>query len=92
MAKLKKGEFLTCRACGLVVVVDAACNCAVGEIICCEDKPMVKGKAAAMKAKKKPAAKAAAKPAAKAAKKSSKAKPMAKKPAAKKPLAKAKKK
>lgn len=81
MAKLKKGEFLTCKVCGLVVVVDAACNCAVGEVICCNDKPMVKGKAAAMKAKKKPAAKA-----------TSKAKPKAKKPVAKKkPAAKAKK-
>jgi len=53
MAKLKKGDALTCEVCGLVVVVDESCGCAVGEIICCKTKPMAKGKAAADKAKKK---------------------------------------
>jgi hypothetical protein len=97
MAKLKNGDLLTCEVCGLVVIVDEACGCAVGEIICCKDRPMVKGKAAAVKAKKKPTAKPAAKPAAKpvAAKaaKAVKAKPAAKakKAPAKKPAAKAKK-
>jgi hypothetical protein len=103
MGKLKKGDLLTCEVCGLVVVVDEACGCAVGEIICCEVQPMVKGKAAAGKAKKKPVAKAAAKPAAakavkgktsapvKAVKPAAKAKTGVKKPAAKKPLAKARK-
>jgi hypothetical protein len=80
MAKAKKGEYLSCDACGLVVVVDEACGCAAAEVICC-DKPMAPGKAAANKAKKKAAAK---KPAAKAAKKAApKAKP-AKKAVAKK--------
>lgn len=79
MAKLKKGDALTCEVCGLVVVVDESCGCAVGEIICCKSKPMAKGKAAADKAKKKKAAaKASAKPAVKKA--------------GKKPAAKAKKK
>ena len=87
MAKLKKGEYLTCGVCGLVVVVDESCGCAIGEVICCKDKPMVKGKAAALKAKKKKAPKAAAKKvkgkAGAAAKAASKAKPKAKKKAAK---------
>lgn len=103
MAKLKNGDLLTCEVCGLIVVVDEACGCAVGEIICCKDTPMVKGKAAAAKAKKKPVAKSAVKPAAakavkgktsapaKAAKPASKAKTVVKKPTAKKPSAKAKK-
>ncbi|MCX5855065.1 MAG: hypothetical protein NTZ24_10965 [Deltaproteobacteria bacterium] len=103
MAKLKNGDLLTCEVCGLVVVVDEACGCAVGEIICCKDTPMVKGKAAAAKAKKKEAVKPAAKPAAakaikgktsvpaKAAKPASKAKTGVKKPAAKKPSGKARK-
>lgn len=87
MAKLKKGDVLTCDVCGLVVVVDESCGCAVGEIICCKKQSMVKGKAAAVKAKKKKAAtKASAKAvAAKAAKK-------VVKKAGKKPAAKAKKK
>lgn len=85
MAKFKKGDVLTCEVCGLVVVVDDSCGCAVGEIICCETQPMVKGKASAAKAKK---TKAAAKT---TAKKVAKAKPAAKKKG-KKPAAKAKKK
>lgn len=84
MAKFKKGDVLTCEVCGLVVVVDDSCGCAMGEIICCKSKPMIKGKAAADKAKKQ---KAAAKT---AAKKVVKAKPAVKK-AGKKPAAKAKK-
>jgi hypothetical protein len=82
MASLKEGDYLTCEVCGLVVVVDEACDCIVSEIICCEEEPMVKIKAPA-KAKKK--AKPAAKPKKAAAKK------VAKK-AGKKPAAKAKKK
>ena len=56
MAKAKKGDYLSCEVCGLVVVVDEACGCAAAEILCCK-KPMAKGKPAAMK---KPAAKAVA--------------------------------
>ena len=88
MAKAKKGEYLSCKVCGLVVVVDEACGCAATEILCCK-KPMAKGKPAA---KKKPATKAAkapvktsAKAAAKApAKTVAKAKLAAKKPTRKK--------
>jgi hypothetical protein len=85
MAKFKKGDVLTCEVCGLVVVVDDSCGCAVGEIICCKTKPMAKGKAVADKAKKK---KAAAKT---TTKKIVKAKPAMKK-AGRKPATKAKKK
>lgn len=85
MAKAKKGDYLSCNECGLVVTVDEACGCATADIICC-GTPMVPGKAAANKIKKKAAAK---KPAAKAVKAAVKAKPAkaaAKaKPAAKKP-------
>ncbi len=94
MAKAKKGEYLSCNECGLVVVVDEACGCATAEVICC-DTPMAPGKAAANKAKKKAAAKkpavkakaaAKAKPAKKTAAKAKPAKAAAKaKPAAKKP-------
>ena len=86
MAKAKKGEYLSCNECGLVVVVDEACGCATAEVICC-DEPMTPGKAAANKAKKKagakkPAVKAKAAAKAKPAKKAAaKAKPAAKKPA-----------
>ncbi|MEW6334019.1 MAG: glycosyltransferase, partial [Thermodesulfobacteriota bacterium] len=48
MAKVKKGEYLSCEVCGLVVVVDEACGCAAVEIICCETA-MAKGKPAAGK-------------------------------------------
>ncbi|MEN6318537.1 MAG: hypothetical protein ABFD82_07245 [Syntrophaceae bacterium] len=89
MAKLKNGDLLTCQVCGLVVVVDEACGCAVGEVICCEDNPMVKGKAAAAKAKKKALPTTAAKPAAVKKAVKGKAAAPAKKPAAKaKPAAK----
>jgi len=89
MAKLKEGDVLKCKVCGLVVIVDEACGCAAGEIICCKDQPMVKGKAAAGKATKKPAVKATTKA---AAAKNVKIKAKAAIPAkAAKPAAKAKK-
>jgi hypothetical protein len=76
MSKVKTGDVLNCEVCGLAVVVDEECGCAVTEIICC-DEPMVnKGPAAP----KKKAAVKKVKPAAK--KKAVKA--AAKKPAAKK--------
>jgi hypothetical protein len=80
MAKVKKGDSLSCKECGLVVTVDEACGCATADLIMCCDKPMARGKAAATQAKKKAGAK---KPAAKAkpAKAAAKAKPAAKKPA-----------
>ena len=91
MAKAKKGDYLSCAECGLVVVVDEECGCAEAEIMCC-DEPMARGKMAAAKAKKVAAAK---KPAAKAvkapAKAAAKAAPVkvAPKPAAAKAPAKA---
>jgi hypothetical protein len=84
MAKTKKGDRFTCELCGLIVAVDESCDCAVGELICC-DIPMEKGKAAAAKAKKK-----TAKPAAKA-KKPAKAKKVKAAPKKKAKPAKAKK-
>ena len=93
MAKAKKGDLFACEVCGLVVAVDESCDCAVGELICC-DIPMEKGKAKMKKAAK-PAKKAVKKPVKKAAPKKAKpakaktaAKPKAK--AAAKPKAKAK--
>ncbi len=84
MAKAKKGDLFSCDVCGLVVAVDESCDCAVGEIICC-DVPMEKSKGPA-KAKKK-----AAKPA-KKAKKPAKAKKVKAAPKRKvKPVKKAKK-
>jgi hypothetical protein len=59
MAKAKKGDLFSCGVCGLVVAVDE-CGIGMGEVICCDKIPMVKGKAAAAKAKK--VAIAAAKP------------------------------
>jgi len=82
MAKVKKGELLSCQECGLILVVDEACGCAVGEIICCE-VPMKKGKLAAGKARKKLQAQPAAKPASVAPKKEKAVKAAAAKPAAK---------
>ena len=49
MAKAKKGDYLSCDECGLVVVVDEACGCATAEVTCCGE-PMASGKAAANRA------------------------------------------
>jgi len=97
MSKLKTGDVLNCEVCGLAVVVDDECGCAVAEIICC-DEPMVnkgpvapKKKAIAVAAPKKKTAVKKVKPAAK--KKVAKAaakKPVAKKKVAAKPVAKKK--
>lgn len=84
MATLKRGDYLICDVCDLVVVVDAECGCIVGGLICCDEEMVIKK--APAKAKKK----AKAKPAAKAKKAS--AKKVVKKKAGKKPAAKAKKK
>jgi hypothetical protein len=80
MAKAKKGDYMSCNECGLVLVVDEACGCAEADVICC-DAPMKKGKAAAAKIKTK--AKAAKKVAKKKVAKKP-AKKVARKPAAKK--------
>lgn len=91
MSKVKTGDVLNCEVCGLAVVVDEDCGCAVVEIICC-DEPMVnkgpaapKKKAIAAVAPKKKTAVKKVKPAVK--KKAAKIavkKPVAKKKAVKK--------
>lgn len=84
MPEVKTGDVLNCEVCGLTVIVDEECGCAVAEIICCEEPMVNKGpvpkKAAAVAAPRKKAAVKKANPAAK--KKT--AKPAAKKAAAKK--------
>ena len=88
MSRVKTGDVLSCEVCGLVLIVDEECGCAVAEIICCEEPMMNKGPAAPKKAP------AAAKPKKKATVKKSKSKTKkkaVKKPVAKKPAAKKKK-
>ena len=88
MSRVKTGDVLSCEVCGLVLIVDEECGCAVAEIICCEEPMMNKGPAAPKKTR------AAAKPKKKAkpsAKKKTVKKPVAKKKTAKKPVAKKKK-
>ena len=80
MSRVKAGDVLSCEVCGLAVIVDEQCGCAMAEIICCEEPMMNKGPAAPKKTR------AASKPKKKAAGK--KAKPIAKKKAVKKPMAK----
>lgn len=83
MEQVRKGEYLSCEVCGLVLVVDEACGCAAAEILCCETA-MVMGKPVASKKPPAKAAKAKAKPPAKSkspVKAASKAAPKAKKPA-----------
>lgn len=79
MSKVKSGDVLSCEVCGLSVIVDEECGCAVADIICCEEPMVNKGPAAP---KKKAIAAAAPK------KKAAAKKPVAKKkPAAKKKVA-----
>ena len=88
MSRVKTGDVLSCEVCGLVLIVDEECGCAVAEIICCEEPMMNKGPAAPKKTR------AAAKPKKKAkpsATKKTVKKPVAKKKTAKKPVAKKKK-
>ena len=80
MSRVKAGDVLSCEVCGLAVIVDEECGCAMAEIICCEEPMMNKGPVAPKKAS------AAAKPKKKAAVK--KAKPAVKKKTVKKPVAK----
>jgi hypothetical protein len=81
MSRVKAGDVLSCEVCGLAVVVDEECGCAMAEIICCEEPMMNKGPAAPKKASAAAKPKKKAKP---AAKKKTVKKPVAKKPAAKK--------
>jgi hypothetical protein len=63
MPKVKTGDTLNCEVCGLTVVVDEECGCAVTELICCEEPMVNKGpkKKAPVEAAKKKAGKKAAK-------------------------------
>lgn len=91
MSKVRPGDVLSCEVCGLSVIVDEECGCAIAELICCEEpmenkgqkppKKRVAAKKAVKKAVKKPAAKKEA--ATKAVKKTAVKKPVAKKKAAK---------
>jgi hypothetical protein len=85
MSKVKSGDVLSCEVCGLAVIVDEECGCAMAEIICCEEPMMNKGPAPPKKAPAaKPKKKAAVKKAKPAAKKKPVKKPVAKKQATKK--------
>ncbi len=87
MSNVKPGDVLSCEVCGLSVIVDEECGCAIAELICCDEPMENKGPKPPRKvtaAPKKPAAKKA-KP---AAKKPAVKKVVAKKPAAKKKTAK----
>ena len=90
MSKVKAGDVLSCEVCGLAVIVDEECGCAIADLICCDEpmenkgpKPPKKDVAAPKKkvvvSKAKPAVKKAAAVPKKAAQK-----PAAKKKASKK--------
>mgnify|MGYP000896128467 CR=1 FL=1 len=85
MSNVKPGDVLSCEVCGLSVIVDEECGCAIAELICCDEPMENKGpkppKKAAVAPKKKAAVGKVKKP---AAKKAAVKKPAAKKPAAKK--------
>jgi len=93
MSKVKSGDLLCCEVCGLAVVVDEECGCAVADIICCEEPMVNKGpavpkkKAIAAAAPKKKTTVTKVKAAAKksVAKKKAAPKPALKKKTAKKP-------
>jgi hypothetical protein len=93
MSKVKPGDVLSCEVCGLAVIVDEECGCAIADLICCEEPMENKGPKPPKKvaaAPKKKAVVKKAKPAVKkpAAKKAAAKKPVAKKPAAKKKVVK----
>lgn len=94
MSNVKPGDVLSCEVCGLSVIVDEECGCAIAELICCDEPMQNKGPKPAKKAETAPKPKKAApkaKPAVKkAAPKKAVQKAVAKKPAPKKPAAKKK--
>ena len=96
MSRVRPGDVLSCEVCGLSVIVDEECGCAIAELICCEEPMENKGPKPPKKviaAPKKKAVVKKAKPALKkpALKKKVVKKVVAKKPAAKKAVAKKKK-
>lgn len=90
MSKVKPGDVLTCEVCGLSVIVDEECGCAMAELICCDELMENKGPKPPKKALAAPKKKSAAKKAKPASGKKAAPKKAAKKPAPKKPAAKKK--
>lgn len=37
MSRVRPGDVLACEVCGLSVIVDEECGCAIAELICCEE-------------------------------------------------------
>jgi len=90
MSKVKPGDVLSCEVCGLSVIVDEECGCAIVELICCDEPMENKGPKPPKKIAAAPKKKAVAKKAKPAAKKPLAAKKAAPKKAVKKPVAKKK--
>jgi len=90
MSKVKPGDVLSCEVCGLSVIVDEECGCAIVELICCDEPMENKGPKPPKKIAAEPKKKAVAKKAKPAAKKPLAAKKAAPKKAVKKPVAKKK--
>jgi ribonuclease D len=88
MSKVKPGDVLSCEVCGLAVIVDEECGCAIAELICCEEPMENKGPRPPKKAVAAPQKKAVIKKvkpvAKKAAPKKAAKKPVVKKKSAKK--------
>jgi hypothetical protein len=88
MSKVKPGDVLSCEVCGLAVIVDEECGCAMVELICCEEPMENKGPKPPKKVVAAPKKKAAVKNNKPATKKPAAKKSVAKKPAAKKKITK----
>lgn len=43
MSRVRPGDVLACEVCGLSVIVDEECGCAIAELICCEEPMENKG-------------------------------------------------
>lgn len=84
MSKVKAGDVLSCEVCGLAVIVDEECGCAIADIICCDEPMENKGPKPPKKAAAAPKKKAVVKKAKPAVKKPVAPKKAVKKPAAKK--------
>lgn len=90
MSKVKPGDVLSCEVCGLSVIVDEECGCAIAELICCEEPMENKGPKPPKKVAAAPKKKTVVKKAKPAVKKTVAKKAIAKKTVAKKPAAKKK--
>jgi len=88
MSNVKPGDVLSCEVCGLTVIVDEECGCAIAELICCEEPMENKGPKPPKKVVVAPKKKDAVKKAKPAVKKPAVKTAPVKKPAAKKKTAK----